>query len=56
MTDIRLVLTVFSGLALLAVVSIIAAAFWSHSRSSRERLEPAFETSSSDSWLGDDQR
>jgi len=60
MTDIRLVLTVFSGLAILAVVSIVAAAFWSHSRSNaRERMEPAYEASNADArnnWLGDDQR
>ncbi len=60
MTDIRLVLTVFTGLALFAVVSIVVAAYWSHSRTSaRERMEPAYEASHAESgnaWMAEDLR
>lgn len=40
MTNIELVLTLFSVAAVVSVAAIVAAAFWSHSRSvARERLE-----------------
>jgi hypothetical protein len=40
MTNIELVLTLFSAAAVLSVAATVAAAFWSHSRSTaREQLE-----------------
>jgi len=57
MTNIQLVLTLFSAAAVLSVAAIVAAAFWSHSRrSARERMEPAYETYNMDAphhLLGD---
>jgi hypothetical protein len=60
MTDIGQVLWWFTGIALLAVVMILGAAFWAHARSAaRDRLEPALETSGDASpaynrWLNRD--
>jgi hypothetical protein len=57
MTNIGLVLSLFSGLAVLSVATIVIAAFWSHSRSNaRDRMEPAYEASDSAHWLGDEPR
>jgi hypothetical protein len=59
MTNIGLVLSLFSGLAVFSVVMIVVAAFWSHSRSNaRDRMEPAYEASNADpnNWLGDETR
>jgi hypothetical protein len=55
MTNIELVLTLFTAAAVLSVVTIVAAAFWSHSRSAaRERMEPAYNARErQNSWLGD---
>lgn len=61
MTDTGMVLWLFSGLAVLAVVSILGMAIWAHARSvARERLEPAYdlagrEANTYNTWLrGDD--
>jgi HAMP domain-containing protein len=58
MTNIELVLTLFTAAAVLSVVTIVAAAFWSHSRSdARERMEPAYEAGEPQhAWLGDQNR
>lgn len=55
MTNIELVLTLFTAAAVLSVVTIVAAAFWSHSRSvARERMEPAYNTTERQhTWLSD---
>jgi hypothetical protein len=60
MTDTGMVLWLFSGLAVLAVVSILGAAIWAHARSAaRERLEPAYDMAGRDAnpyntWLAAD--
>lgn len=59
MTNLGLVLTLFSGLAVLSVATIVVAAFWSHSRTNaQDRRELAFEAAHPDAnpWLGEDQR